>query len=362
LFFYSFFKNSKIILNTIKKEDAVFWFHSASLGEYIQAEPLIKALQKKNPTVKFLLSFFSPSGYEIIKEKNKVDCVVYLPLDTKKNAKRFLEIVHPKAVFFIKNDFWANYIFELSKNKIPFFFIVSTFRKEQLFFKWYGIFFRNLLKKANYFFLQDKKSKELLEKINIKNVSIVGDTRYDKVFETFNKNISLDIMEAFLKNKLCFVAGSTWAEDYEVFLEEIQKHDMKIVIAPDTDKKVLILDTIGILSKIYSYANWAYVGGGMRKKGLHNILEPTVFGIPVIIGAKYTAFYEAVQLVKNGGVISVKTKQEFKKITKNLIADPKKRKQLGLLNKHFLESQKGSTARILEKLSKKKMIKISFKK
>lgn len=358
----------------------VIWMHVASLGEYEQGLPVLEALKLEYPQYKILLSFFSPSGYEVKKDKTPADIVVYLPLDTKKKATRFLDMVRPKMAIFIKYEIWPNYLHELKKRKITTLLVSGIFSKKQIYFKWYGNFMRNTLTNFSHLFVQEENSRELLHSIGFENVSTSGDTRFDRVSEIRKQRNTLSFMEDFKGNSKCLVAGSTWPEDEAVLLDFINAPDteLKVVIAPHNIRtkhvlelkssitkkvllyseweeeasytaQVLIVDTIGLLTKIYSYADFAYVGGGFAT-GLHNILEPAVFGIPVIIGPKYDGFNEAIELVKEKGVLSVTDKKTFETIMKQLIEDEDFAKQTGQNNGEYIQQKIGATKKVMDYL------------
>ncbi|AUC85963.1 3-deoxy-D-manno-octulosonic acid transferase [Polaribacter sp. ALD11] len=364
------------------KNEKTIWFHAASLGEFEQARPIIEALKKKHKNYKILVTFFSPSGYEIRKNYNLADVVCYLPLDSKKNAIKFIAALNIEFAIFIKYEFWPNLLNELKKKEIKTILVSGILRKEQLFFKSYGGFMRKSLEAFSHFFVQDNSSKELLNSINFKNVTIAGDTRFDRVLEILEQDNSLDFINEFKEDKYTTVAGSTWKEDEELLINYINNEateDEKFIIAPHnikkdailelqkainkqvvlfsekkgknlSNKQVLIIDTIGLLTKIYAEANIAYVGGGL-KTGLHNILEPATFGIPVIIGNRYDKFKEAVDLVKIGGCISIKNQEEFNKSFINLKKDVSFRNLTGIINKRYIQDHLGATNLIMNYLN-----------
>ena len=362
----------------ISDNDKIIWFHTASLGEFEQGLPVIEQTKREFPSHKILVTFFSPSGYEVKKNTTAAAIVCYLPLDTTYNAKQFLKIVKPELTIFVKYEFWPNYLSALKKENVPTLLVSGIFRESQAFFHWYGSFMRKSLQTFDHFFVQDENSKKLLESIDIKNVTVSGDTRFDRVSEILERDNTLAFLEEFKQDKLCFVAGSTWPED-ETLLKDYINNDasaaIKYVIAPHNikggeieklkaslDKKtilfseiaeknladfeVLIINTIGLLTKIYSYADIAYVGGGMGVTGLHNTLEPAVFGIPVLIGKNYKGFIEAENLVGIGGVISVNGKKEFKKEFDYLINNELILNDLGEKNKNFINKNKGAKIQI----------------
>lgn len=373
-----------ILEEQLSAETKTFWFHCASLGEYEQGLPIFKQLRKENPDHKIVLTFFSPSGYEIRKNTDVADMVVYLPLDTKANAKRFIQLVNPELTIFVKYDIWPNYLNELKKNNLRAILISATFRKEQSYFRFYGRMMRNALRTFEHIFVQNENSKHLLHTINLNNVTVAGDTRYDRVSDQLLQDNTLPFIEQFKDGKLGVVIGSSWPEDESLFINYINRSEsknIKFIIAPhnikshqienfigqlnkktvlfsEKDNKnlpefdVFIVDTIGILSKIYSYADIAYVGGAMGSTGLHNILEPAAFGVPVIIGKNYKKFPEAFQMIDNGGVISIKNQQELYQILDKLIENPQKRKELGQLNALFIKKNKDAVIQIMKFIRK----------
>jgi 3-deoxy-D-manno-octulosonic-acid transferase len=367
------------------KNEKVIWFHAASLGEFEQARPIIEELKRGYKQYKILVTFFSPSGYEVRKNYNLADVVCYLPLDSKSNAKKFIDIVNPKLVIFIKYEFWPNLLNELKRKEISTILVSGILRKDQLFFKSYGGFMRKSLQAFHHFFVQDENSKVLLNSIDFKNVTVAGDTRFDRVSKILEQDNSLDFINQFKDNKYTIVAGSTWQEDEELLVNYINNNlseNEKFIIAPHNIKQesilelqklinkktvlysqprhdlnlkeyqVFIIDTIGILTKIYAAADLAYVGGGL-KTGLHNILEPATFGIPVVIGNKYDKFKEAVDLVKIGGCISIKNQQEFTDNLINLKEDKNFRNLTGIINKKYIEDNLGATKLIMNYLKDK---------
>jgi 3-deoxy-D-manno-octulosonic-acid transferase len=366
------------------KCENVIWFHAASLGEFEQARPIIEELKKTYDEYKILVTFFSPSGYEVRKDYKLADVICYLPLDSKSNAKKFLDIVNPKFAIFIKYEFWPNLLNELKLKEIPTILVSGILREKQLFFKSYGGFMRKSLEAFHHFFVQDKNSKKLLSAINFENVSIGGDTRFDRVSKILEQDNSLDFIDEFKNNQYTIVAGSTWQEDEELLVNYINNNaseDEKFIIAPHNIKQeailelqksihiktvlfsekfdknlkeyqVFIIDTIGLLTKIYAAADLAYVGGGL-KTGLHNILEPATFGIPVVIGNKYEKFKEAVDLVKIGGCISIQNQEEFTANFISLKKDENFRKLTGVINKRYIKDHLGATKLVMNYLKDK---------
>lgn len=365
----------------IKTEDKTIWFHAASLGEYEQGLPVIEKIKEKYPTHKIIVSFFSPSGYEVRKNNTVADTTVYLPLDTINNAKKFIELVHPEMAFFIKYEFWPNYLSELKKRNIPTYLISGIFREKQAFFRWYGGFYRKALESFTHFFVQNESSLQLLQRLGIHNATISGDTRFDRVASIVEKDNSLDYIGRFKANKTTIVVGSSWPKDEELLLDYINSstQDCKFIIAPHNIKPeqiqyfktnctkktllfsekenkdmanydVFIIDTIGILTKIYSYADIAYVGGGFGHPGVHNILEPATFGIPIVIGPNYSHFAEAIDLVRLGGCISISNTEQLNAILTELIVDSESRKCKGSISTNFVQNNAGAVARIMKKI------------
>lgn len=368
---------SKIKLQ-ITGNQSIIWFHCASLGEFEQGRPLIEKIKKDLPNHKILLTFFSPSGYEIRKHYELADYIFYLPMDTKKNAKKFLEIVKPKMVFFVKYEFWFNYLHQLNQQEIPTYLISSVFRKDQIFFKSYGSFFKKMLFFFDHIFVQNEKSKNILVENSVPQVSVAGDTRVDRVLEIQKNKNSFDKINTFTGTAEILIGGSTWPPDEDILIEWIHAQKdfrWKFIIAPhdisenhliEIEKKlkvnsirfsqsnalnlvaakVMIIDNIGMLSSLYQYGKVAIIGGGFGS-GIHNTLEPIAFGLPVIFGKKYQKFEEAIRLVETGGGFSISNYQEFYHVMENLekeefynIASTKA--------KNYILTNRGATARIFD--------------
>jgi 3-deoxy-D-manno-octulosonic-acid transferase len=358
--------------NVFHKSDLI-WIHTASLGEFEQGLPIIERLKNDYKNATILVTFFSPSGYEVKKNSRADDLVTYLPLDTLKNAKKFISLINPKLVIFVKYEVWPNYLSVLNKKNIPTLLVSAIFNKKQLYFKSYGGFMRKSLTAFNHIFVQDVASKKLLNSIHLNNVSISGDTRFDRVLKIVEQDNQLDFMEKFKQNQLCFVAGSTWPEDEAILTSYINTtpENIKFVFAPHTIKKeaieklkasvnknvvlyseidpkdisqfdVLIIDTIGLLTKVYSYADIAYVGGGFAT-GLHNTLEPAVFGIPVLIGPEYKGFKEAEDLVAKKGLISITTLDDFRVQMTQLLNSETYYNGTKNVNSNYIMAHKGAT-------------------
>jgi 3-deoxy-D-manno-octulosonic-acid transferase len=368
----------------ISSSDKSIWFHAASLGEYEQGLPVMEKIKKEFPNHKIVVTFFSPSGYEVRKNNSIADVTVYLPLDTKSNAQKFLKLVHPDLVFFIKYEYWPNYLNELKKLNIKTYLISGIFRENQAFFQWYGGFYRNALKAFDYFFVQNESSKLLLQKLGYKNVKISGDTRFDRVVSILERDNSLDFIKQFKNNTITIVIGSSWPKDESLLVNYINQTNEKVkfIIAPHNIKveqiqelknsitkktilfsekentdlsnyDVLIVDTIGILTKIYSYAEIAYVGGGFGNPGIHNILEPATFGIPIIVGPNFTNFAEAVALVHQEGCVCVANQNELNDAFSNLISNEDIRHEKGHICSTFVQMNKGATDVIMKHICNK---------
>ena len=322
------------VAESTKDSQDIVWFHCASLGEFEQGKPIIEGYKIKHPTHKVLLTFFSPSGYEIRKNYDGVDWVFYLPADTKKNAKQFINIVNPIKVIFIKYEFWFNYMAECKKQNIPFYSASSIFRKKQSFFKY--DFFAKQLNNVSHFFVQDNNSKELLQKIGFSNCTVAGDTRFDSVVSNTQNAISIPLIKKFSENKTTIICGSTWPKDEALLAKYIKENpNYKYIIAPHemhhiselkkqtnallfskanntniSNSTVLIIDSIGILSNIYKYGDLAYIGGGFGS-GIHNILEAVAYGLPVMFGPNYQKFKEANELIALVGAKEISNHSEL---------------------------------------------------
>ena len=356
--------------------EKMIWVHCASLGEFEQGRPLIEKLKKQHPENKIVLTFFSPSGYEVRKNYSGADFIFYLPIDTPSNAKKFISLINPKAVFFIKYEFWFNYLNELKNNNIPTYLVSGIFRKKQYFFKWYGAWGRKQLSCFTHFFVQNTESQHLLESIGYKNATIAGDTRFDRVFEICNNVKSIPYIENFRNNKQLIIAGSTWLKDEELLSTlDFIALNLKLIIAPhevnETHIKsiesifnklicmrysmaseknintadILIIDSIGILSSLYQYGEIAYIGGGFGK-GIHNILEASTFGLPVLFGPNYHKFSEALDLIKLNGAMCVNNKDELKKQVTTL-TQKDIYKNASSASKNYILSNIGATEKII---------------
>lgn len=384
-----FYEGRKVVFSTLRDKihagEKTIWFHAASLGEYEQGLPVMEQIKQMYPNHKIVLTFFSPSGYEIRKNNTVADVTVYLPLDSRSNAIRFIEIVQPELVFFIKYEYWPNYLKVLQEKSIRTFLISGIFRKDQAFFKWYGGFYRNALQGFEHFFVQNSGSKDLLLSLGKTNVTVSGDTRFDRVATILQKDNHLDFISEFKNDALTIVVGSSWPKDESLLVNFINTSNLpvKLIIAPHNikeeqignlrksitkktvlysekenktlaDFEVFIIDTIGILTKIYSEADIAYVGGGFGNPGVHNILEPATFGVPILIGPNYSHFAEATALVNMGGCISIAEASELKSALENLILDVTIRAEKGHICRTFVQMNTGATASILNYIQQNK--------
>lgn len=366
----------------LSSNDKIIWFHCASLGEYEQGLPVFEIIRNDYPDYKIVLSFFSPSGYEIRKNTPVADVVVYLPFDTKSNTRRFVNLLNPELALFVKYEVWPNYLFELKKLNINTLLISALFRKDQIYFKNYGAFMKKALKSFEYIFTQNQESKTLLNSIQINSVSVSGDTRFDRVSNQLSIDNTLDFIADFKQKELCVLAGSTWPEDEKLLVPFINNHKKgtKFIIAPHNIKpnkilelknsiskktvlfsekenhklfnyNVLILDTIGLLSKAYSYADIAYIGGAMGNTGLHNILEPATFGIPIIIGKNHVKFPEA-KAMMDYGLYTISNQEQLNAHLDLLINSANKRESLGNKNTLFISKNKGAVIQIVNYIRK----------
>ena len=363
--------------NANLQKENITWFHVASLGEFEQARPLIEKIKEDEPNSYILLSFFSPSGYEIRKNYNLADKIIYLPVDTVKNVENFLELINPKRVIFVKYDFWLNYLQQVSQRKIECYLVCGIFRKNQHFFKWYGGWFRKNLSAFTHFFVQNNESKKLLHKIRFTNVSIAGDTRLDRVLTIANQEFKDNRLESFSRNSKVIAFGSSWEKEHDLALALSQTElNYKIVIAPHeinphkikslkerftakcqllsetsisddlSGSTVLIIDKIGLLAKLYRYAHIAFIGGGFGS-GIHNILEANVYGIPVVFGPNYRKFQEAFDLIELEAGFSVATKSEFIRKAEELLHNKELYEKASNQASTYVEQNKGATEKII---------------
>lgn len=339
-------KTNGILREKIDRNAKYIWFHASSLGEFEQGRPMIEKIRAEHPGYKILLTFFSPSGYEVRKNYNGADVICYLPFDTPYRVKKFLNLANPAIAVFIKYEFWGNYLSELKRRGIPVYIISAIFRPDQLFFQWYGRSYRKMLNCFNHIFVQDERSEKLLKEFGISDVTVVGDTRFDRVLDVRKQARDIPVVERFITNEkgekqLILIAGSSWPQDEEILLRYFNEHpELKLIIAPHEihrehlmyiesllkrpsvrlseaheddlqNKDCLIVDSFGLLSSIYRYGDIAYIGGGFGA-GIHNTLEAAVYGIPVLFGPKYQKFKEARDLIAVGGGFSVSDESSFR--------------------------------------------------
>jgi 3-deoxy-D-manno-octulosonic-acid transferase len=389
-----FFKRLKIFHQDRKKTSLEFqkfirqnkkpivWIHVASLGEYEQVVPVVQQLKTHYKNYCYLISFFSDSGYRNKKNKSVADFETYLPLDTYKQAKDFVDLVNPGMAIFVKYDIWPNFLLQLKAKEVPTFLVAARFRPNQIYFKYYGGFFREAIFSFSRIFVQNQASGDLLSSIGLTHWTLSGDTRYDRVSLQLKQDNHLDFMNLFLRNQNCMVFGSTWPEDEKVLIPLINKGsvNLKFVVAPHqinpeaieelqaqihkktvlyskiagkdlSHYQVLIIDNIGMLSKIYAYASVAYVGGAMGQTGLHNILEPATFGMPIIIGPHHNKFPEAKALKDYGGLTVISEKDELIALTERLLSDGNLMNAMSDASRKFIENQTGATAITVENIT-----------
>lgn len=374
-------KTNGILREKIDRNAKYIWFHASSLGEFEQGRPLIEKIKAEHPEYKILLTFFSSSGYEVRKNYGGADVVCYLPFDTPYRVKKFLDLSKPVMAIFIKYEFWDNYLSELKRRNIPVYIVSAIFRKEQLFFKWYGGMYRKVLSYFTHIFVQDDASRELLSKYGVTNVSVFGDTRFDRVQDVYKNTKQVPMVDLFVNNnrsdnQLTMVAGSSWQQDEEVYLNYFNEHpELKLIIAPHeihkdhlmhiesmlkrpsirlseaTEKDIkgkscLIVDSFGLLSSIYRYGDLAYIGGGFGA-GIHNVLEAAVYGIPVIFGPKYQKFKEARDLLQVGGAFSITDEKTFESKMEELSTYRDLLEAAGAAAGDFVKSNIGATNRII---------------
>ena len=376
----------KKLKSNISKNEKYIWIHVASLGEYEQGLPVFKKIKSLYKDHKIVLSFFSSSGYDLRKNNPISDLTLYLPIDTSYNAKRFINLINPEIAVFVKYEFWPNFLKYLKKNNTPTYLLAGVFRKNHWFFKPYGFWMRNNLKTFNHFFVQNNDSKNILKKYNFNNCSVMGDSRFERVLELPNQENKIKYLNKFKKSKQCFVAGSTWNEDDEIiikFINSYKENDICFIIAPHqidlnkinkakslikkksilmselnrdnaSENSVILIDSIGLLTSVYSYADIGYVGGGMGNTGLHNTLEPAVFKIPVIVGKNFGKFHEVSELINLKGFISIKNYDTFKNELIDLINNKKARDKMGQINYKYILNKIGASEKVITYLKQKK--------
>ena len=367
----------KRMAETIDPTDRIVWVHVASLGEFEQGRPIIERIRKTHPEYKILLTFFSPSGYEVRKNYQGVDYIFYLPIDTPRNARRFLDAAHPEIAIFVKYEFWLNLLRDLRRRKVRTYIVSAIFRRNSIFFRPYGGMWRQALESFDVMFVQNEESKKLLAGLGFDNVIVAGDTRFDRVAEIAAAAKHIDIIDRFKGDKRLFVAGSTWNPDEELLIRLINDNpDVKFIVAPHEmdegrmarlaaeakggtlrytqctphtaygSKQLLILDTVGILASVYGYATWSYIGGGFGV-GIHNTLEAAVYGIPVIFGPKYQKFQEAVQLLEAKGGFSIKSYEELKALLDRMLEDESFLRETGTNAGTYVTGNAGATDKVL---------------
>ena len=330
----------ELLQQHLEPEGGYTWIHASSLGEFEQGRPLIEALKRNNPQRRILLTFFSPSGYEVRKNYSEVDYVCYLPFDQPGNARRFIELVKPTEAIFVKYEFWSNYLHELKRKNIPTYIISAIFRPSQLFFRPYGSFFRDMLKCFTHLFVQDEASRTLLAGIGIDNVTVAGDTRFDRVMTIRNQAKEYPLIEAFCDNRFIWVAGSSWPEDEALIIQYFNKRPhQKLIIAPhEIDEKHLQQ----IESRLYRYGSMAYIGGGFGA-GIHNILEAAVYGIPVVFGPNFKKFREARNMLAAGCAFTISQYLPLEQLMGDLVAHPDKLAAIGKIAGDYFALQAGAT-------------------
>lgn len=378
--------------SAIAPTDKIIWMHCASLGEFEQGRPLLEALSKKYPQYKILLTFFSPSGYEVQKNYAGANWVFYLPLDGRKRAKKFLDIVHPSLAIFVKYEFWYFYLKKLSYRKTPLLLVAALFRKEMSFFSWHGSIHRKMASRFDQIFVQNSSSRDLLAQIGLGSIAtIAGDTRFDRVTAIAQEAKPLEAITSFAQGQPLFIAGSTWPNDEKLLatlFPVLEQEKVKLIIAPhqiseshllsieknfsnsirlshwqagqEIDKNVLIIDNYGLLSSLYQYATLAYIGGGLQSSGIHNVLEAAVYNTPVLFGPHYKKYAEAIDLVQTGGGIPLNSGEDYLQqlthITLELLHKETKRKAIGAAAGQFVQAHTGATLKVLHYIQEKRLL------
>ena len=379
---------------TIPKNDKIIWIHCASLGEFEQGRPIMERLKAQESRYRILLTFFSPSGYEVKKDYAGADWVFYLPMDGRRNAKRFIELVNPSLVIFVKYEFWYYYLKKIKYRKIPLLLVSALFRKDMTFFKWYGSLQRKMLSRFDHLFVQNAASKKLVDDLGLGNIcSISGDTRFDRVLEIAKKSEPVLLVEQFIGNNKVIIAGSTWKEDEEALqkaFSAINNSSLKLIIAPHevteshlkemtklfppailfselktinqqpATSNILIIDNIGMLARLYKYAYLTYVGGGLRSMGVHNVIEAAVYNKIVLIGHHYHKYIEAVGLVMSGGAIPFNNEKKdgmmLKELIEALLTDVAEYNYRSKAAGDFVRSNSGATGRIISYIQEKRLL------
>ena len=366
-----------LLKNKIDRNARYIWFHAASLGEFEQGRPLIERIRQEYPQYKILQTFFSPSGYEVRKNYEGAEIVCYLPMDTPGNAKKFIDLVNPYMVFFVKYEFWQNYLNTLYNKGVPVYSVSSIFRPNQIFFRWYGKGYQQVLKTFEHLFVQNEESKKLLATIGVMNTTVVGDTRFDRVLDICKAAKQLPLVQKFKGDSLTFVAGSSWGPDEEIFIKYFNAHpELKLIIAPHvvndghlkeimsklqrscirytqaTEENVqqadcLIIDCYGLLSSIYRYGEISYIGGGFGV-GIHNVLEAAVYGIPVIFGPNNKKFREAQHLLANKGGFEVNGYEDFEVLMDKFLTDEAYLQASGQAAGDYVKNNSGAMEKIMD--------------
>jgi 3-deoxy-D-manno-octulosonic-acid transferase len=364
----------------LKPDNQRIWVHAASLGEFEQGRPLIEKIREQHPDVHIVLTFFSPSGYEIRKNYSGADYIFYLPMDSGRNAQRFIDLVNPQKVLFIKYEFWYHYLLTLKKRNIPVYLCSANFRENQMFFKWWGGWYRKMLHFFSHFFVQTATSERLLKSIGLNNLTITGDTRFDRVYDISLQAKDIPCLKTFIGENQCFIAGSTWEPDEELIARYINEtaRPVKYILAPHeihaahierleksikkrtirfsnkdnaslADYDVLIIDNIGILSSLYRYGQVSYIGGGFGK-GIHNILEAAVFGLPVLFGPNHLKFQEALDLIEEGAAFPINTYDDLKTKLDKLFGSAETLDMTGKIAASYVKRNIGATEKIMKQI------------
>lgn len=384
-------KGRKDVFERLRKEfsenEKTIWVHCSSAGEFEQGKPVIEALKKTYPQKKILVTFFSPSGFAVAKNYTHADVVTYLPLDTRKNAERFFKIVKPELVIFVKYEFWYHHLSIAAFHRVPILLISAVFRKDQVFFKWYGRFFKQMLFLFRYIFVQDKTSLELLQQNSITHCSVSGDTRFDRVIVIASECKPILAIEKKLQSRPCLVAGSTWIDDEKnlLVLAKYYAENLLLIIAPHKIEQAhlneikllfpdaifyselsdhsatmtsntIIIDNVGMLSQLYKYATITYVGGGFTSDGIHNILEAAVWSKPVIFGPNYIKYREATELIEQGGAFSYKEEMELRRLVGILLTNKKELRNTGEKARNYVIKNTGATNKILQFIYEKRLL------
>jgi 3-deoxy-D-manno-octulosonic-acid transferase len=380
------FEKITVWKNSLLPIEKIIWMHCASLGEFEQGRPILESIREQFPSYKILLTFFSPSGYEVRKNYAGADAVFYLPMDGVVGSKKFVEIINPSLVIWVKYEYWYYYLTTLKQKGIPVILVSAIFRQSQPFFKWYGGLWKKILQSFNHIFVQNESSLTLLQKIEMSaNATIAGDTRFDRVISIAeNKKDLPDTLLQFCKNHKVIVAGSTWEEDEEEIVHYVKTNkQIKLIIAPheideerlldikqlftssilysdflkvNTEAQIIIIDNIGMLSSLYSLADVTYIGGGFNDSGIHNILEAAVYGKPVIFGPEYEKFSEAIELVEAGAAFSIENALALEALLDKLLLDETLLKEASAIAKNYVYKKKGATNKIIQYIYENRLL------